>query len=385
MTNRLIWTAFWGLSMVGVTFGMARYGYGLFLPEFIETFSLDKQTQGLIGSGSYLGYVFATALASWLSGYAGPRYPLALGAVCAVAGTALVAASASPLSLAIGVFIAGASPGAVFPALSDWASMQEHPEERNKLFTIMNSGTGAGIIIATPLAWLLGTQWRYAWLIFALAAAIVGLMAVLLAPPRKSFLKASIATGTIFKMRLLIAPHAIPLYTVSFLSGFTTAIYWTFSVDTISRTVPAAFGIDRPEMIFWILTGFSGFLGAFAGNAVNKSGHVKVLRYTMIAFAISSCLLGLLSHNIVAVLLSGLIFGAAFIFITGLLGVWSMIIFKIRPSAGFGVTFLLFTAGAVFGPSVSGLAAPLIGQNLVFVAAGIVAISICLIPERYLS
>ena len=30
-----------GLAMIAVTYGLARFAYGLFLPEFREAFSLD--------------------------------------------------------------------------------------------------------------------------------------------------------------------------------------------------------------------------------------------------------------------------------------------------------------------------------------------------------
>jgi len=379
---KLVLVAFFGLAMVGVTFGMARYGYGLFLPQFVETFSLGKPMQGLIGSGSYAGYLLATIFASWFSGHMGPRYPLALGGICAAVGTALVAMATSPTSLAMGVVIAGASPGMVFPALSDWVSIQAAPQERNRLFTIMNSGTGAGIILATPLAWLPADQWRYAWWGFAAFAVSVGTMAVLKAPGAAAAKQAHAHHSDTFNIRMLVAPDTWTLYFVSGVSGLITAIYWAFSVELIARSELHVLGIDRPELVFWMVTGFSGFLGAFAGNAVNNNGHISVLRYTMVAIALSLVLLGLFPSHFAAIMLSGFIFGAAFIFITGLLGVWSMMIFKVRPSAGFGVTFLFFTTGAMFGPSISGLLAPIIGQQMVFVLAGAAALSLCLTPQR---
>jgi len=210
----------------------------------------------------------------------------------------------------------------------------------------------------------------------------VGFMAVLKAPGATAIKKAHAHHGGTFNIGMLVAPDTWTLYFVSTLSGLITAIYWTFSVELIARSQLNALGIDRPELVFWMLTGFSGFLGAFAGSAVNKNGHINVLRYTMVATALSLVLLGLFPSHFGAILLSGFIFGAAFIFITGLLGVWSMMIFKVRPSAGFGVTFLLFTMGAMFGPALSGLLAPIVGQQLVFVMAGAGALCLCLTPQQ---
>ncbi|MFP1738761.1 hypothetical protein [Lonsdalea quercina] len=102
------------------------------------------------------------------------------------------------------------------------------------------------------------------------------------------------------------------------------------------------------------------------GDAVNTKGLGNVLALTMVAISIALAVLGLFPNLILLVLASGIIFETAFIFITVLLGVWSMAIFPHRPSMGFGVTSLLFTAGAAAGPRVSGIIAIVYGQAFVF-------------------
>ena len=39
-----------GLALVGVTYGLARFAYGLFLPEMREAFDLPPSWLGLIGA-----------------------------------------------------------------------------------------------------------------------------------------------------------------------------------------------------------------------------------------------------------------------------------------------------------------------------------------------
>lgn len=124
--------------------------------------------------------------------------------------------------------------------------------------------------------------------------------------------------------------------------------------------------------------GFSGLLGVLTGDAVNTKGLGNVFALTMMAISIALAILGLFPNLILLVLASGIIFGAAFIFITALLGVWSMAIFPHRPSMGFGVTSLLFTAGAAAGPRVRGIIAIVYGQALVFNLAALLALSPCL-------
>ncbi len=46
-----------GVGMIAVTFGLARYGYGLLLPKMQSELGMDARTGGLITSGSYVSYL----------------------------------------------------------------------------------------------------------------------------------------------------------------------------------------------------------------------------------------------------------------------------------------------------------------------------------------
>jgi len=376
----LFWTAASGLALVGVSFGIARYGYGLFLPRIAETFAMDEPMQGLVASGSYAAYVLATVAAAWASGRWGPRLPIALGVAAASGGAAIVALADGLAVLALGVALAGASPGLVFPALSDWVSIVAREEGRNRLFAIMNSGTGAGVILAAPFALVPPDLWQHAWAAFALASLLFGAGAIALAPPYPP--GHDRPQGPPFAAVDLIRPAALPLYASALVAGLTTAIYWTFSIATIFEAGGALGAIERPEIAFWALTGVSGFVGALTGDAVNRRGLPLVTRGTLAAIAAACLLLGLAPASGAAIVASGAVFGAAFIFVTGLLGVWSLRVFRERPSAGFGATFLIFTFGAMIGPLVGGALSPEIGRDGVFVLAAVLTLAPCLFPAR---
>ncbi|MGP9821635.1 MFS transporter [Salinarimonas sp. NSM] len=379
----LFWTAVAGLALVGVSFGIARYGYGLFLPRMAETFGMDEPMQGLVASGSYASYVLATIGAAWASGRLGPRLPIALGVAAACGGAAIVAAADGLAALAVGVALAGASPGLVFPALSDWVSVVAREEGRNRLFAIMNSGTGAGVILAAPFALAPAALWQHAWGAFALASVLLGAGAIALAPPHPPKSASVGATrARSFRAADLVAPAALPLYASALVAGLTTAVYWTFSIATIFEAGGSLGGLARPEIAFWALTGVSGFVGALTGDAVNRRGLPLVTRGTLATIAAACLLIGLAPASGAAIAVSGAVFGAAFIFVTGLLGVWSLRVFRERPSAGFGATFLVFTFGAMIGPIVGGALSPALGREGVFVLAAAATLIPSLLPAR---
>src|ERR671910_3908423 len=70
----IAWLVAPGLAMIAVTYGLARFAYGLFLPEMRESLDLSESVLGLIGAGSYAGYCFAVLGALVFTSRAGPRF-----------------------------------------------------------------------------------------------------------------------------------------------------------------------------------------------------------------------------------------------------------------------------------------------------------------------
>src|SRR3712207_9486194 len=60
--------------MIAVTYGLARFAYGLFLPEMGESLDLSGTALGLIGAGSYAGYCLAIVVALVFTSRTGPRF-----------------------------------------------------------------------------------------------------------------------------------------------------------------------------------------------------------------------------------------------------------------------------------------------------------------------
>src|SRR5919112_49060 len=70
----ITWLVAPGLAMIAVTYGLARFAYGLFVPEMRESLDLSESVLGLIGAGSYAGYCFAVLGALLFTSRVGPRF-----------------------------------------------------------------------------------------------------------------------------------------------------------------------------------------------------------------------------------------------------------------------------------------------------------------------
>ncbi len=172
------------ITVVAATYGLSRYTYRLFIPDFQTAFGLSTDWLGLIASTSCASYLAATLLGSWLASHAGPRLPIVLGGGCTALGMFLIALASSPTWLAPGVIVAGASPGLSYPPLPDVVIQLVGQRHQNRTYTIINSGTSLGVVIAGPFALLAGEQWRLAWAGFAVFATVTTARNIYVMPAR---------------------------------------------------------------------------------------------------------------------------------------------------------------------------------------------------------
>ena len=105
--------------MIALTYGLARFAYGLFLPEMRESLDLSESALGLIGAASYAGYCFAILGALVFTSRTGPRFMAVAAGAVAVVGMAAVAGAPTAWVLALGVVVAGSSSGLASPPMGE--------------------------------------------------------------------------------------------------------------------------------------------------------------------------------------------------------------------------------------------------------------------------
>ncbi|MGY2461224.1 MFS transporter [Vreelandella sulfidaeris] len=379
-----------GLLIVASTYGLSRYTYGLFVPAIRHDFDLDQATVGAIGSASYLGYLLATLVSPLLVRRFSPRLPIIVGGMTATLGMLMIALACNPMWLALGVTLAGCSPGLAYPPLSDAIKQLCRAEKQSRYYAIINSGTSFGVMVSGPLALIAGPRWQLAWLCFAFIALIATLWNLLIMPgytraegnkksadkehsgssrdcqePMLVLLKRKLKDGAV--RRLLLG---------ALLFGLVTSVYWTFSVELIAAKNNLS---ETGSIIFWMVVGIAGVAGGLAGELVTRFGLAKVLKWATLAIAASIASLTTASESILIQTLSAVMFGATFILITALYGIWSVSCFPEAPSAGFGVTFFLISAGQLISPTLAGVGAELWKMTGVFQVTAVLCLGILLL------
>jgi len=356
-----------GVAIIAVTYGLARYAYGLFLPEIRADFGLSTALLSAIASGSYAAFLVGTAVSSVISARTGPRLPVVTGGLSAVVGMLFVGIAESPLVLAVGVVLAGSGAGWAYPPMPDAVSRLVSEENRGRTLAAINSGTSYGVILAGPVALLAGSSWRGAWLVFAALALAATVWNAALLPGKAGGEAVGLPR---LRWGWFVCPGSGPLLVSAFALGLTSTVYWTYAVDLVSGSGALSRGFGE---LFFVLIGAAGIFGALAGGLVGRFGIRRVLRLAILALAASLAALPLALDSPVAVAGSGLLFGATFIMMTGTSAVWSTQVFRDRPSAGLGAYLLVFSVGQLLSPLLVGIASDLVGIPPAFYAAGAVA------------
>ncbi len=382
-----------GLCIVAVSYGLARYAYGLFLPAFRAALDLSDAALAVIAAGSYAAYVVAAMVAVPLIARLGPRVSVALGGVAASGGMALVAVAQGPWTLALGVAVAGVSPALAYTPYAEIIPAQVPPDRQGTVYAFVNTGTSLGVALSGPLAILAGGSWRAAWALFAILAlgATLWCWRVLPADPPRSTTGAGSQAGWpgLVWARGGERPR---LFLAATLMGASASVYWAFSVDLVTgggtggETEPIlllgwALSPERFGQVFWTLVGVAGFAAATAGALVSRLGlrgtHALALSGLAVAIGGPAAMASPL-----AALASGLLFGASFVLATACFGLWSLRATDGAPAAAFGLTFLLMSAGQFAGPFIVGLLTETLGLPTLFgMAAAACALLLALLPR----
>lgn len=168
--------ALFGAALVAISYGLAHFAFGLFVPPIREELGLSAQVIGTIGALPLISFVLASLVAPFLADRLGARYTALLSGAFGVAGLSLISLANEPLELGTGVFACGICTGLMMPALT--AAMQAliNRTLHGRVSSVLNAGTSIGIIVAVPAVLFLADGWRLAYASFVGLAAL-GLIA----------------------------------------------------------------------------------------------------------------------------------------------------------------------------------------------------------------
>ncbi|KRS10993.1 hypothetical protein XM53_18840 [Roseovarius atlanticus] len=355
-----------GSAATAIAFGPARVGFGLFLPQFRDTFSISTSTAGMISSLGFAGFLIGLFCSYKLIALAGPRVPVVCGMVFATIGLAMVAVAPDPIVLAVGVALASASAGFSWTPFNNAAQRVLYDRDRPEALAAISSGTAIGVLLSGVLALVVavsGFGWRVVWTIFAVGAggaALANLVALFdtvepagKAPPRK--------------WHDLVTWSAIPLYLVALSFGLTNGIYVTFAADRVAEQGGlAGLPSEASGAIVFCAYGALGLFGLLTARIKSVIGLAWLLRGLSVCAALSIALIAWAPTSLDGVIVSAGLQGVFVMMISAVLSLWSERLFPDLPSLSFTAALFITGLGNILGPIAAGRASSAFGAEPMF-------------------
>jgi predicted MFS family arabinose efflux permease len=337
-----------GMMLIASTYGMARFGVGLFAPRLALERPALAQVVGLAAAAQFVSYAIAAGAAARLS-HRRPRTGLVLAGVTATAGCLGVAAASTAAGFIASVFVGGMGAGFASPALVRVIDAVAADRLAPTAQSMVNTGTAVGVIGAGVLTFA-KTSTTHAWVDMALVcAASAG--AILLLVHRGGSLGPAPAPADVQPATSLAPSRWGPLVVpglATVVVGAGSALIWAFGplLAIQGGSVPAG-----SVGWLWIALGLGGLVGPVTGLVVDRLGLRRGWRLFAGALALADLTLvlalgldaGWLAFAAMAV------FGAGYMCLSGVLILWARAVRPTAAAAGTSVLFIALAVGQALG------------------------------------
>lgn len=333
-----------GFGLIAVCYGFARFALGMFLPQIDADLELGASLSGVISGGSFLGYCITIVVSAWATERFGARRVATGAAVVAATGMAGIALAPSPLWLAAAVMLAGSSTGLASPPMAAAVAAAVRPARQDVTNTVINAGTSAGVALSGPIALALTGQWRLAFGSFTAVALLLAMAASRVLP--------TVRDGDSEGGLPALNSHALRLIGASLLMGMASTALWSFGGQLV--TLRLGWGSAGVGM-FWSCIGAGGIAGAWAGAFVGRFGLDRVHWAFLAVMAAGILTVGSSITSPALALLGGVLFGAAYVMLTGVYLIWGVRAVAARPATGLMIGFLTIAVGQTAGAPLFGV------------------------------
>ena len=267
--------------------------------------------------------------------------------------------------LAAGVLIAGSSTGIASPPLAAAVARWVRRPLQDRAQTVVNAGTGVGVLLSGPVALVLFDRWRWAWAVFAVTTALV-----------TWWIRATVPGGSGSADDRADAPRtsrpagSAGLVTSSFVMGVSSIAVWTFGRELITEEGGAS---GLLASLVWMVIGATGVAGALSGPVVQRVGVRASWIGLMIALGLATAGLAAAPATTWAVAAAAAVFGASYIAITGVVLIWATRLYPGAAAFGVGLSFFMIAAGQAVAAPLVGVGADRLGLPPVFYSCAAVA------------
>ncbi|MGB3773279.1 MAG: MFS transporter [Rhodococcus sp. (in: high G+C Gram-positive bacteria)] len=373
---RDVGVALYGTLLIAATYGMARFGVGLFSPRIGREHPELAGVLGYAAAAQFIAYSVAATVAARVSDRR-PRVGLMLAGATATIGCLGVAVAATPGVFVASVFVGGLGAGFASPAMVRVIDSVTRDASSATVQSMVNSGTAVGVVGAGSLA-VATSSLAPVW-VFMAAICLMSMIGVLHVADGRNDTRTppcceGPATGVaVTSSRTLLLP-AVAAVVV----GAGSALVWTFGPTLLTEYGTVT---EQQTGLLWVALGLGGLVGPWTGVVFRKVGSRGGWRLFAAATAVASALLGVAISEDSNVLAFGamVVFGVGYMGLTGTLILVARVARPDAAGVGTAVLFVALAVGQAFGSFAFGLAVPSTGPVLTAaVAMGLCALGAAL-------
>lgn len=370
--------ALFGAALVAISYGLARFAFGLFVPSISAELELTAYLVGIIGALPFISFVMATLVAPLAADRLGARNLAVLSGGIGVVGLVVISQSTSALSLGVGVFICGICTGLMMPALT--AAMQALVSRtmHGRVSSIMNAGTSVGIIVAVPTVVFLADAWRFTYTSFAVLAGLGVVAAWYFIPSVSRVVPANAAPPQ--PITRLQWSRLIRLTLFAFAMGFVSSPYWLFAPD-----LAVTLGALPPNQTgwLWFAVGLAGLGGAVVSDLADRNNPPITQALMLMMLSSSLVLLAASPSQLALAMFSAMVFGLAYMSLTGLYLMTGIRLLPGRLSMGPVLPFMACALGQAAGSPVVGMLVDGAGYAYAFSVFSAIGIVVAILSPAY--
>ncbi|MDR5897639.1 MFS transporter [Halomonas vilamensis] len=370
--------ALFGAALVAISYGLARFAFGLFVPSISAELTLSANLVGTIGALPFISFVLASLVAPMAADRLGARNLAVLSSVAGAGGMGMISQSADVYMLGAGVFICGICTGFMMPALTAAMQVLVSRSMHGRVSSILNAGTSIGVIVAVPTVVFLADAWRLTYSMFAVLAGLGAIAAWFFIPSVSRVIPSNAAPPP--PITRLQWSRLIRLSLFAFAMGFVSSAYWVFAPD-LAVTL-GALPANQTGWL-WFAVGLAGLGGAVVSDLADRNNPPITQALMLMLLSSSLVLLAASPDRLVLAMFSALVFGLAYMSLSGLYLMTGIRLLPGRLSVGPVLPFIAIALGQAVGSPVIGVLVESIGYADAFSIFATIGIVIAIVSPAY--